>query len=91
LAIRSATADALVEMVSQRGAGRGLYGARLAGGEGGSVTVLAEADAGGELQAIARECHEKTGRAVRVLMGSSDGAAQTQPQRLPTTQVGASA
>jgi galactokinase len=88
LAIRSATADTLVEMVRQRGPGRGLYGAHLAGSAGGEVTVLADAEARAELEAIARECQEKTGRTVLVMTGSSDGAAETAPRHVAVTAVG---
>jgi galactokinase len=88
LGIRSATADTLVEMVRQRGPGRGLYGAHLAGSAGGEVTVQADAEARPELEAIARECQEKTGRAVIVMTGSSDGAAETAPRHVAVTAVG---
>ncbi len=82
------TADVLVQGVTQRGPERGLYGARLAGGEGeGGVTVLLEESARGVLEEIAQECRRTTGRQVLVLTGSSPGAAEAAPQRLSVSEL----
>ena len=81
-------ADLLVQLVTQRGPDRGLYGARLAGGEGaGGVTVLAEASARPELDAIAADYQRQTGHQVQILTGSSPGAADAVPQRLPVAKL----
>jgi len=84
----SEAADLLVELVTERGPQGGLYGARLAGGEGGGgVTVLAETTAREQLDAIVRDYQEKTGKQVFLLAGSSDGAAEAAPQRVPLTDI----
>jgi L-arabinokinase len=50
-----AKTDAMVEAVRERGAGSGLYGARVSGGgSGGTVVVLLEKDALPELERLAR-------------------------------------
>lgn len=84
----SPAADLLVQLVTQRGPDRGLYGARLAGGEGaGGVTVLADSAARHELDAIAADYQRQTGRQVQVLAGSSAGAAEAVPQRLRVAEL----
>ena len=86
------TADLVVQLVARLGPQRGFYGARLAGGEGGGgVTVLAEVSARDQLDAIAQEARQKTGQQVLVLTGSSPGAAEAPPMRLPLTELPAGA
>jgi galactokinase len=85
--LRNPDADLLVQLVTKQGPQRGLYGARLAGGEGGGgVTVLAETSARDMLTAIADEYQRQTGQQARLLTGSSAGAAETLPQRLSISE-----
>ena len=74
----SIEADALVNAIRQRGAARGLYGAKVtAGGCGGSLAVLSAATAQAS-EALTEACDEFTGRTghpVTILIGSSPGAA----------------
>jgi type IV secretory pathway VirJ component len=51
------------------------------------VTVLAEISAREQLDAIVRDYQEKTGKQVFLLAGSSDGAAEAAPQRVPLTDL----
>jgi galactokinase len=83
-------ADLLVQLVAQRGPDRGLFGARLAGGEGaGGVTVLADSSARPELDAIAADYQNQTGHPLHILTASSAGAADNVPQRLPVAKLSA--
>jgi len=78
--------DLLVELLMQRGADAGFYGAKITGGgNGGTVAVLAEAgdrvNAG--LAEICAEYGKRTGLKPVLVMGSSAGAAETGVLRIP--------
>jgi L-arabinokinase len=67
--------DLLVELVREAGPYSGLYGAKITGGgSGGTVAILARANAGPAVTEIARTYREKTGRSPYVFAGSSAGA-----------------
>ena len=67
--------DLLVEMV--RGAGGGLYGAKITGGgSGGTVAILGRRGAGVRVREIAERYEKETGRETRIFSGSSPGAAR---------------
>jgi galactokinase len=69
--------DAIVRIVRNAGAPAGLYGARITGGgSGGTVAILARADAGAAIESIAQLYEEETGRVPYVLSGSSSGATE---------------
>ena len=81
--------DLLVSLVRERGAERGLYGAKITGGgSGGTVAVLrATKGAAGEAADVAleearQEYERVVGRAPRTIAGSSPGAAQIEPLRV---------
>ena len=68
--------DDLVALARAAGAARGIYGAKITGGgSGGTVAVLARADAGATVEEIAARYTERSGRTAYVFSGSSDGAA----------------
>lgn len=68
--------DLLVRLVRQAGPEAGLFGAKITGGgSGGTVAVLALADAGDAVREVARQYAEQTGHEPQVFSGSSDGAA----------------
>ena len=68
--------DAIVESVRNLGAGRGLYGAKITGGgSGGTVAILARANATDAVLQVAREYAGATGHTPHVFSGSSPGAA----------------
>lgn len=72
----SAETDLLVRLVRRRGPGDGLLGAKITGGgSGGTVAILAHAEAEPQLREIVREYREQTGRAAVLLSGSVAGAA----------------
>ncbi len=74
--------DLLVRLVRQRGAESGLYGAKVTGGgSGGTVAVLAEADAEEAVHGVAAEYESRTGLAPDVFDGSSPGAFDFGPRR----------
>jgi galactokinase len=67
--------DLLVQMVRDRGPQQGLYGAKITGGgSGGTVCVLGRADADSQIDEIAHDYRERTGRESYVFRGSSPGA-----------------
>ena len=67
--------DLLVEAVRKAGVKRGLYGAKITGGgSGGTVAVLAEAEAAATVAEIAKNYRERTERGGTVFAGSSPGA-----------------
>jgi L-arabinokinase len=67
--------DALVGLARAAGAAQGLYGAKITGGgSGGTVAVLARADAADAVRRVAAEYAERSGREPYVFEGSSDGA-----------------
>ena len=66
--------DRLVELVRERGAEAGLFGAKITGGgSGGTVAILAAADAEATVRAIAERYSAETSRAAEVFTGSSSG------------------
>ena len=70
--------DLLVELARDRGEAGGIYGAKITGGgSGGTVAVLARADAVERVHAIAKEYAQRTGRQPYVFEGTSEGAAVT--------------
>lgn len=73
----SAGTDRLVDMVRQAGSAAGLFGAKITGGgSGGTVAVLARADAGPALEDLARRYAAEAGRGGYLFHGSSPGACQ---------------
>lgn len=74
----SSGTDRLVGMVREADPALGLYGARITGGgSGGTVAILARADAGPAIGRIADDYAEHTGHQPRVFTGSSPGAIAT--------------
>jgi L-arabinokinase len=72
--------DAIVRTVRNAGAPAGLYGARITGGgSGGTVAILARADAGAAIESIAHLYEKETGRVPYVFSGTSSGAAELGP------------
>ena len=68
--------DEIVTFVRRAGPRLGIYGARVTGGgSGGAVAILARADASPLVQGIADRCARRWGSTVRVLSGTSSGAA----------------
>jgi L-arabinokinase len=86
-ALGSAETDLLTQAVRRRGPDQGLYGAKITGGgSGGTVAILAAADAGDVLREIAVEYERRTGiRLARadLMMGSSPGALAMGHVRVP--------
>ena len=75
--------DRIVALARERGLAREVYGAKITGGgSGGTVAVLAGAEAGETVRAIARQYAEETGREAYVFEGSSPGAARIGAIRL---------
>jgi L-arabinokinase len=69
--------DRLVALAREAGPAHGIYGAKITGGgSGGTVAVLAAADAGDAVRAVARRYAKETGRDAYVFEGSSPGAAR---------------
>ncbi len=70
--------DLLVRLVRELGPAHGLYGAKITGGGcGGTVAVLARADACNKLKDVASQYQQRTGLEAEILRGSSDGAAHS--------------
>jgi galactokinase len=70
--------DLLVDLAREAGEAQGVYGAKITGGgSGGTVAVLARADAVARVHAIAKEYGKRTGRQPYVFEGTSEGAAVT--------------
>jgi galactokinase len=68
--------DDLVALARAAGPARGIHGAKITGGgSGGTVALLARADAGATVEEIAAQYAERSGRTAYVFKGSSDGAA----------------
>ena len=64
------------DLPDRRGAGAGLYGAKITGGgSGGTVAVLGRRGAEGTVAEVARRYAEETGHTPHVFGGSSPGAA----------------
>ena len=75
----SAGTDVLVELVRERGLGRGLYGAKITGGgSGGTVSILGRADRTALVEEIAKEYSSRSGRETYIFRGSSPGACATE-------------
>jgi galactokinase len=73
----SSGTDEIVELVRERGAARGLYGAKITGGgSGGTVAVLARRGAGDSIREVAERYGARTGRQATLITGSSPGAAR---------------
>jgi L-arabinokinase len=72
-----------VALAGERGVARRIYGAKITGGgSGGTVAVLAGAEAGETVRAIARQYTEESGREACIFEGSSPGAARIGAIRL---------
>jgi galactokinase len=70
--------DLLVDLARAAGPAAGIYGAKITGGgSGGTVAILARADAVDRVHRIAAEYAERTGRQPHVFEGSSNGAMAT--------------
>jgi galactokinase len=70
--------DLLVELARAAGEREGIYGAKITGGgSGGTVAVLARADAADRVRRLASDYAEKTRREPYIFEGSSDGASIT--------------
>lgn len=80
----TAETDLIVELVRQRGAEAGLYGAKITGGgAGGTVAILAAGDgASAAVAAVAAEYTRRSGQVARVIAGSSDGATAWPPRQV---------
>jgi L-arabinokinase len=75
--------DRIVALAGERGVARRIYGAKITGGgSGGTVAVLAGAEAGETVRAIARQYTEESGRETCIFEGSSPGAARIGAIRL---------
>ncbi len=67
--------DLLVRLIRERGAARGLYGAKITGGgSGGTVAVLCREDTDATIEEIAAEYAEQTGIAPAIFVGTSAGS-----------------
>jgi L-arabinokinase len=84
--LRWANTDQLVELVMQRGAARGFYGARA---NGGTVAVLAAdtAEVRDGLAAICAAFEKKTGTTARLLTASSAGSAEAGPIKMMVSEL----
>jgi L-arabinokinase len=71
--------DLIVDLVRERGAAAGLYGAKITGGgAGGTVAILAAgSQARDEIGRIAAVYSQRTGRPARIIAGSGNGALET--------------
>jgi L-arabinokinase len=68
--------DLLVQMARAAGPAQGIFGAKITGGgSGGTVAILARADAGARVAELAREYERRTGRGAYLFEGSSPGSA----------------
>ncbi len=69
--------DEIVKLVRDEGARAGLFGAKITGGgSGGTVAILARADAAQSVERVAARYAERSGREPYLFRGSSPGAAQ---------------
>jgi L-arabinokinase len=70
-------------LAHEAGPAHGIYGAKITGGgSGGTVALLADADADETIRAIAQRYAEEIGRDTYVFSGSSPGAARIGSIRL---------
>jgi len=73
--------DLLVRLVRRRGPEQGLYGAKITGGgSGGTVAILADAEAEEAVRSIASEYAAETGLAPDVFADTGPGAAEFGPR-----------
>ena len=76
-----AETDLLVSLVQRRGPAQGLYGAKITGGgSGGTVAILADADAEGAVREVAAEYAAETGLESDIFAESGPGAFQFGPR-----------
>lgn len=74
--------DLIAWLVRERGPDQGLYGARVSGGgSGGTVAILADADAAGAVREVAAQYEARTGRRPDVFDGTGPGAYAFGPRR----------
>lgn len=74
LGLGAAETDLVMRLVRERGPERGLYGAKTSGGgSGGTMAILARADAVGAVEETAEEYARRTGRQPHVFVGTSPG------------------
>jgi L-arabinokinase len=67
--------DLIVRLARERGPQAGIYGAKITGGgSGGTVAILAAADAEPAVREIAAEYRARTGQATHLFSGTSPGA-----------------
>lgn len=75
--------DRLVSLARAAGTGRGIHGAKITGGgSGGTVAVLADADAGDAVRSVAHQYSEEVRRDAHIFEGTSPGAARIGAIRL---------
>jgi L-arabinokinase len=75
--------DRLVMLAREAGPARGVHGAKITGGgSGGTVAILADAEAREVVRAIARQYARETGRNTYIFEGTSPGAARVGAIRL---------
>jgi L-arabinokinase len=75
--------DRLVALAREAGPAAGVHGAKITGGgSGGTVAILADAEAGDTVRAIARQYAAETGRGTYIFEGTSPGAARVGAIRL---------
>lgn len=73
--LNTSATDRIVSQLRRCGADQGVFGARITGGgSGGTIAVLAHADAAGVVDNLAREYAKSSGIGGYVFIGSSDGA-----------------
>lgn len=76
----SSGTDRLVELAHEVGPAAGIYGAKITGGgSGGTVAILARADASESVAEVARRYAAETGSPPRVFAESSPGACRLEP------------
>jgi galactokinase len=74
----SAGTDLLVKLANEAGSHKGMFGAKITGGgSGGTVAILADANAGPVIAEIAERYTAATGAGSYVFYGSSPGAYST--------------
>jgi len=79
----SSGTDRLVALAHEAGPAHGIYGAKITGGgSGGTVALLADADAEATVRSIAHRYAEEFGRDTYVFSGTSPGAARIGSIRL---------
>jgi galactokinase len=80
-----AETELIVEKARKLGPERGVYGAKISGGgAGGTVVILAEKSAEGDLRALARDYASLSRHQADFFAGSSEGALATPPEYLGT-------